>query len=72
MRFNYGTVGNLNIPPNRDLTDIEAGTTPLFRVKVVDKSAQQGKIIAMADKIHPKGIENANRDNINLGAVPDN
>jgi hypothetical protein len=66
MRFDYGTVGNLNIPPNRDLTNIEAGTTPLFRVKVVDKSAQQGKIIAMADKIHPKGIENTNRDNINL------
>ena len=66
MRFNYGMVGNLKIPSNRDLIGIEAGTIPLFRVKIVDKSGQQGRIIAIADKIHPKGVEDANNEKISL------
>jgi hypothetical protein len=66
MRFDFGTAGNLRIPKNTNLTEIEAGVIPLFRVKIVDKSTQQGRIIAMADKIHPKGIDDADKEKISL------
>jgi hypothetical protein len=66
MRFQYGTVGELIVPANRDLTKIEAGVIPLFRVKIVDKSSQHGQIIAMADKIHPKGINDDNKEKVSL------
>ncbi len=66
MRFDYGTVGDFRIPACRELKDIEAGTTPLFRVKIVDKSSQYGRIIAIADKLHPEGIENTNKRNVSL------
>jgi hypothetical protein len=66
MRFHYGTVGDLIVPASRDLTNIETGVIPLFRVKIVDKSAQHGQIIAMADKIHPKGTDAANNEKVSL------
>lgn len=66
MRFDYGTVGNLIIPANRNLTKIEAGVIPLFRVKIVDKSAQYARIVAMADKIHPKGKDSVGKEKISL------
>jgi hypothetical protein len=66
MRFHYGTVGDLIVPTNRNLTKIEAGVIPLFRVKIVDRSTQHGQIIAMADKIHPKGIEDADKEKVSL------
>lgn len=53
MRFAYGTVSNPIIPEDRSLSDFNPGETPRFRVKVVDRSAGLGKIVASADKISP-------------------
>jgi hypothetical protein len=53
MRFDYGTVGHLVVPANRELTLIEPGARPLFRVKVVDHSAEFARILAVADKVVP-------------------
>ena len=66
MRFDYGTLGNPKVPGNRALKNIEAGAIPLFRLKIVDKSTKQGRIIAMADKIHPKGVDDTGDNKINL------
>jgi len=62
MRFAFGEVGKLSIPKNRTLSEIDKGTLPMFRVKVVDTSSHLGKLLAVADKIVP--IEpNAEPDN---------
>lgn len=53
MRFPFGTVENIIIPENRSLSGFNPGETPRFRVKVVDRSAGLGKIVASADKIFP-------------------
>jgi len=66
MRFSFGTIGKFTIPSNRSLVDIEPGVIPLFRVKVVDETSQQGRIIALADKILPKGIDEGTREKISL------
>ncbi len=66
MRFRFGTIGKCTIPPDRNLVDIEPKVTPLFRVKVVDETSQQGRIIALADKILPRGIDQGTREKISL------
>lgn len=53
MRFPFGTVENLIIPEERSLVSFNPGETPRFRVKVVDRTAGLGKIVASADKIFP-------------------
>ncbi len=53
MRFSFGTVGQIKIPENRELSKIAPGVIPLYRMKVV----QKGRIIALADKIFPKGAD---------------
>jgi len=54
MRFDFGTVGEIVPPLGRALTDIDAGAAVLFRVKVVDESAEIGRILASADGIRPE------------------
>jgi hypothetical protein len=46
MRFPLGTIGNLKIPDDRRLTEIDRGDTVFFRLKVVDTSASTGRILA--------------------------
>ena len=53
MRFPYGTVGLIRPPVDTALTDIDQGAAVLFRVKVVDESAEVGKIVAAADGLRP-------------------
>ena len=53
MRFDCGTVGAPVMPANRELTQIDPTARPLFRVKVVDKSSELARILAVADKIIP-------------------
>jgi hypothetical protein len=54
MRFEFGTVGALVQPEDRVLADIDAGTTVLFRVKVVDETGEVGRILASANGIRPE------------------
>jgi hypothetical protein len=57
MRFDFGKVGAIIPPSNRYLTDIPSSSTILFRVKIVDESGVNGRLIRFADKIHPINVE---------------
>lgn len=54
MRFSFGTVALLEPPPDRALTELDAGGRPLFSIKVVDDSGEVGKILAAANDISPR------------------
>lgn len=54
MRFSFGTVAALKPPERCVLTDIDAGASVLFRVKVVDETAEIGRILASANGIRPE------------------
>jgi hypothetical protein len=57
MRFAFGTVGNPEMPTSRVLTEIDVGASVLFRVKVVDETNEIGKILASANGIRPRSLE---------------
>ncbi|WKZ85381.1 hypothetical protein N5B55_00040 [Ralstonia pickettii] len=54
MRFAFGTVRAVTPPETCLLTDIDAGATVLFRVKVVDEAGEVGRILASANGIRPE------------------
>lgn len=51
MRFDCGSVEDFVPPEDRRLTEIDATSVVRFRVKVVDNSANDHRIIAVADDI---------------------
>lgn len=51
MRFDCGTVGGLTIPENRRLSEIDSGSVVRFRVKIVDDTTSDRRILAAADDI---------------------
>jgi len=51
MRFPFGTVGALNPPVDRRLTDFDGTDGILFRVKVTSPEKDQGLILAEADAL---------------------
>lgn len=66
QRFDFGTVGSMRIPPDRRLDGISASATPLFRVKVVDRTAAHGRILASLDKIRPSSVDHQPADSRSL------
>ncbi|RPH52811.1 MAG: hypothetical protein EHM85_01540 [Desulfobacteraceae bacterium] len=56
-RFDFGTVGERRVPEDRYLKNIPESVVPLFRVKVVDRTAAHGRILAAVDKIRPESID---------------
>ncbi len=54
MRFPLGEAGDIVLPADRGLRDIDRGALPMFRLKVVDVAGQYGKLLALADKIVPR------------------
>lgn len=66
QRYNFGTVGELRIPADRTLDGISASVTPLFRVKIVDKTGTHGRILAAVDKIRPASEDNQPADSRSL------
>jgi hypothetical protein len=53
MRFDLGTVASIQTPPERSLSAFYDGSPVNFRVKVVDTSTEAGRILAVADRLHP-------------------
>lgn len=51
MRFDCGSVDNFVPPGDRRLTDLDATTLVRFRVKIVDNSGNDHRIVAVADDI---------------------
>jgi len=54
MRFDCGTVGNLNLPPKLELDQFDPSVTVLFRIKVVDTDQHPGRLIASAERVRPR------------------
>lgn len=54
MRFDFGTVGRITHPPETILSELDAGSDVLFRLRVVDESGHIGRILAAANEIRPK------------------
>ena len=57
MRFSCGTVNNVMMPDSRELSEFDSPEVILFRVKVISGDHPRGKLLAMADQIHPQRIE---------------
>lgn len=55
MRFDCGTIDDLVFPDNRRLHDIDSTNVVRFRVKVVDNSTNERRIVAAADDITVSG-----------------
>lgn len=53
MRFDFGTVAQIQIPADRRLNDFYDGSPVNFRVKIVDNIREVGRILAEADGIRP-------------------
>ena len=51
MRFDCGTVADVVIPDNRRLSEIDSNSVVRFRVKVVDNTHAERRILAAADDI---------------------
>jgi hypothetical protein len=63
MRFDFGTVGNITPPMKRArlLTEFEGSDAMRFRVKVVDNE-HDGQLLAEADGIFPRSLEEGEQD----------
>lgn len=57
MRFDCGTVGELEIPPVLVLEEVDHSGSVLFRVKVIDEESETGKILGSAERIQPRSDE---------------
>ncbi len=66
QRFDFGTAAALKVPPDRRLDGISESATPLFRVKVVDRTAAHGRILAAVDKIRPASVDHQPADSRSL------
>ena len=66
IRFPFGTIGDQKYPPNRTIMGLDDPEGLLFRVKVVDQTDINGKLIAAANRIIPTDItkEPSNRISI--------
>jgi hypothetical protein len=53
MRFDCGTVAAKKIPEVLSLNDLDQAGGVLFRIKVIDREGQPGKILASADRVRP-------------------
>lgn len=67
MRFAFGTVGELNLPPAhlRSLQEFEGSNKVLFRVKVVDTNAES-RLLGEADAILPLTTEETEENKLPL------
>jgi hypothetical protein len=57
QRFDYGTLADYKVPGDRRLFNFSNSTSPLFRVKVVDRTGTHGRILAAVDKIRPESVD---------------
>ncbi|WP_342725714.1 hypothetical protein AAFG07_01605 [Bradyrhizobium sp. B097] len=53
MQFDCGTVAGKKIPDVLSLNELDDTARVLFRIKIVDREAHEGKILASADRVRP-------------------
>ena len=56
MRFDFGTLAATVPPSDTALTGVDDGRV-LFRVKIVDESKAVGLLLASADEVQPRGLD---------------
>jgi len=54
QRFDFGTVGDLKVPPVLVLDQVDHSGTVLFRIKVVDQGDHLGLLLGSVERIHPR------------------
>ncbi|PZN92974.1 MAG: hypothetical protein DCF30_22350 [Hyphomicrobiales bacterium] len=59
MRFDCGTIGSLNVPPLMVLDEIDLSGTIQFRVKVVDRTGVNGRLLGAASRISPRSSDDS-------------
>lgn len=62
MRFGFGTIGNPEIPRDRQLNAFDNLEAVLFRVKVVTPGEPHGKLVGVLDRIRPGEPEDDEED----------
>lgn len=55
QRFNFGTVGDIQKPENRELDLLDLTSPALFRIRIVDETEHLGRLIASAESLRPEG-----------------
>lgn len=55
QRFNFGTVGEIQKPENRELDQLDLSSPTLFRIRIVDETKHLGRLIASAERLKPEG-----------------
>lgn len=72
MRFDFGTVGKIQSPPNRKLSEFDVPEVIRFRIKVTSADQPQGVLLAEADQIQPSFPEEDDDERFSLlPAKPD-
>ena len=57
MRFDFGTIEKLDIPPRVELSRLDPDQALSFRLKVVDISGSVGKLLGLASRIRAQGSD---------------
>lgn len=76
QRFAFGTVGSIKPPSDTKITEVDLSGRILFRVRVVDESSGEGKLVAAADQIQSRESLDTDVDSLipietaDLGQVP--
>jgi hypothetical protein len=66
MRFDCGTAGDLTMPENRRLAEIDSSNVVRFRVKIVDNTTNERRIVAAADDITVSAESNEDGARVSL------
>jgi len=64
MRFDCGTVAKPSIPEVLVLDEIDSGGNVLFRLKVIEKRNNSGRILGSADRIQPRSDDDNNQKSL--------
>jgi hypothetical protein len=51
MRFGHGTLGSPSTPTDTALDSLDQGTTPQFRVKIIDTEVKPGRLLALGNQL---------------------
>lgn len=55
QRFNFGKVGEIRKPENRELDQLDLSSPTLFRIRIVDENENLGRLVASAERLKPEG-----------------
>lgn len=57
MRFELGRIGDINIPPELELSEVDHVGNVNFRLKVIDTASHNGRVLGSAEKLQARSNE---------------